>query len=68
MSRHEANHEKPLPEESGLESLQKDLAKSNETYNHQKNKFEQLQIQAKQLKQKSQDNSEQPEITFKKTK
>ena len=68
MSYHGTNYEKPCANDSRLKSLQLDLTKSNETYNYQKNKIEQLQIQANQLQQKSQDNLKPSEITFKKTK
>jgi len=56
MSRHEANREKPCPDESRLKSLQTDLAKSNRTYKYQKNKFEQLKAKASQIKQSNQNN------------
>ena len=69
MTRNEQNHEKSYSNESSLKSsLQADLAKSGETYKHQKNKFEQLQIQANQLQQKSLSNPKPPIITFKKLK
>ena len=70
MSRHKENHEKPYPDESSLEALQADLAKSGETYKYQKNKFEQLRTKANQIKQKNQNKIKPKQnatsITFKK--
>ena len=64
----EENHKQPFSSELTLRSLQKDLAKSNQIYKWQENKFKQLRLQENQLKQNSQNNSKPSVITFKKPK